>query len=221
MLHDHAGPIARQSAKNFAVPYATIDPQHFSLIDWPKPASLLPPLKASPGAVPFGEAYLTWSKQGLAFATIGQDYDDLGLLDYGATYPLSEAYRLELDIDAGGGPKRFTLYFIPPKGSTKDYPPMAPKLCAGTVEELQNDDCSAVPDAQTLYFGADQPRIVAEAMLPWSVLGIDGPPKGNKLAIEVSAVSWDNGRWMSLSGLSPHDGSAKPKRWLTVSLAGE
>ena len=75
----------------------------------------MPPLKASPGAVAFGEVYLTWSKQGLAVATIGQDYDDLGLLDYGARYPLSEAYRVEIDIDAGAGPKRFTLYFIPPQ----------------------------------------------------------------------------------------------------------
>src|SRR6185437_10405823 len=225
-LHDHAGapPLsggARSSAKNFAIPYATIDPQHLSLIDWPKPASLLPSLKPSAGAVAFGEAYLTWSKQGLAFATIGQDYDDLGLLDYGATYPLSEAYRLELDIDAGAGPKRFTLYFIPPKGSSKDYPPMAPKLCAGTVAELQNDDCAAVPGAQALYFGADQPRIVAEAMLPWAALGIDAPPKANKLSIEVSATSWDNGRWMSLSGLPPAKGSNETKRWLTVPLASE
>jgi hypothetical protein len=220
-IHDHAGAIARPAPKNFAVPYATIDPQHLSLVDWPKPASLLPALKPSPGAVAFGEAYLTWSKQGLALATIGQDYDDLGLLDYGAHYPLSEAYRLELDVDGGAGAKRFTLYFIPPKGSTKDYPPMAPKLCAGTVTELQDNDCPAVDGAQALYFGADQPRIVAEALLPWRALGLDGPPLAGKLSIEVSAVSWDNGRWMSLSGLSPRDGSANPKRWLTVPLAAE
>jgi hypothetical protein len=58
-------------------------------------------------------------------------------------------------------------------------------------------------------------------MLPWSALGLDGPPKANKLAIEVSAVSWDNGRWMSLSGLPPERGSAASKRWLMVPLAGE
>ncbi|HLI20214.1 MAG TPA: hypothetical protein VKV32_03790, partial [Stellaceae bacterium] len=220
-IHDHARPIARPTARNFAVPYATIDPKHLSLIDWPKPAALLPALKASPGSVPFGEAYLAWSQSGLALATIGQDYDDLGLLDYGDSYPLSEAYRVELDVDAGAGAKRFTLYFIPPKGSTKDYPPMAPKLCAGTADEMQNNACARVPGAQALYFGADQPRIVAEALLPWSAFGIDGPPKSNKLALEVSAVSWDNGRWMSLSGLPPQKGSAAPKRWLTVPLAAE
>jgi hypothetical protein len=56
-------------------------------------------------------------------------------------------------------------------------------------------------------------------MLPWAALGIDGPPKANKLSIEVSATSWDNGRWMSLSGLPPHECSANPKRWMTVSFA--
>jgi hypothetical protein len=96
---------------------------------------------------------------------------------------------------------------------------MAPKLCAGTVSDLQNNDCPAIDGAQALYFGADQPRIVAEALLPWRALGLAGPPTANKLRIEVSAVSWDNGRWMSLSGLAPRAGSAMPKRWLTVSLA--
>jgi len=220
-IHNHAGPIARPAPKDFAVPYAKIDPQHLSLIDWPKPAALLPPLKPSPGAVAFGEAYLAWSEQGLAIATIGQDYDDLGLLDYGASYPLSEAYRLEFDIDAGAGPKRFTLYFVPPKAATKDYPPMAPKLCPGTVAELHDNDCAAVPGAQTLYFGADQPRVVAEAMLPWGALGVDAPPKARKLAVEVSAVSWDNGRWMSLSGLAPAQGALETKRWMTAKLTAE
>jgi hypothetical protein len=221
-IHDHAGAIARPTAKNFVVPYAAIDPAHLSLIDWPKPASLLPALKPAPGSVAFGEAYVTWSNNGLALATIGQDYDDLGLLDYGASYPLSEAYRVELDVDAGAGPKRFTLYFIPPKGSTKDYPPMAPKLCAGTVEELKDNDCAAVPGAQALYFGADQPRIVAEALLPWGALGLDGPPKpGSKLKLDVSTVSWDNERWMSLSGLPPREAAAQPQRWMSVKFSEE
>ena len=220
-IHDRAGPIARPGARDFAIPYTKIDPQHLSLIDWPKPASLLPPLKASPGSVPFGEAYLSWSEQGIALATIGQDYDDLDLLDYGARYPLSEAYRVELDVDAGTGPKRFTLYFIPPKGKTRDYPPMAPKLCAGTVADVKDDDCAAVPGAQALYFGADQPRIVAEALLPWSALGLDAPPKSSKLRIEVSAVSWDNGRWMSLSGRPPRQAALETKRWMPAKLAAE
>jgi hypothetical protein len=220
-IHNRARAIARPSGQDFAIPYAAIDPRHLSLIDWPKPAALLPALKPSPGSVAFGEVYLTWSAKGLALATIGQDYDDLGLLDYTAPYPLSEAYRVELDADAGAGAKRFTLYFIPPKGKTRDYPPMTPKLCAGSVDELKDNDCAAVPGAQALYFGADQPRIVAEALLPWSAFGIEGPPKAGKLSLEISATSWDNGRWMSLSGLPPRQAATSPKRWTAIPLAAE
>src|SRR6185312_534183 len=103
----------RPGAAQFIVPHAVIDPAHASLIDWPKPASLLPPLKAAPGEVPFGEAYLSWSDEGLALATLGQDYYDLDLLAYDGAFPLGEAYRVELDVDAGARPRRFTLYFIP------------------------------------------------------------------------------------------------------------
>ena len=158
------------------LPKAAIDPDHASLIDWPKAQSLLPPLRTAKGDVPFGEAYLAWSDRGIALATIGQDYYDTEVLAYDGAFPLSEAYRIELDIDAGAGPKRFTLYFIPPKGKTRDYPPMAPMLCAGAPAEHHGRSCPPVPGAATLYFGADQPRIVAETMIPWQAFGLAGPP---------------------------------------------
>ena len=137
----------------------------------------MPPLNAAPGEVAFGEAYLAWSDKGLALATIGQDYYDLDLLAYGGAFPLERGLSLELDVDAGAGPQRFTLYFIPPKGTTR-------RLSADGAEAVRrrgsracrHDSCPAVPGAQALYFGADQPRIVAEALLPWSALGLDGPP---------------------------------------------
>lgn len=206
------------SRTDVTIPAATIDPTHLSLIDWPKPASLLPPLIAQKGEIAFGEAYLSWSANGLALATIGQDYYDLDLLAYRGAFPLAESYRFELDVDAGKGPKRFTLYFIPPRGKTRDYPPMEPKLCAGAVSALKNNNCVAVPAARTLYFGADQPRIVAETLLPWRALGLDGPPPSGKIKVEVAATSWFNARWMSLSGLPPRESSAQPARWMEMRL---
>ena len=68
------------------------------------------------------------------------------------------------------------------------------------------------------YFGADQPRIVAETILPWKALGLDAPPKSGKIKIEVSATAWLNARWMSLSGLPPRASSADPKRWVEMRL---
>lgn len=217
-LHATARPLARQSRGEFIVPYATIDPAHASLIDWPKPASLLPPLRPSPGEVAFGEAYLTWSESGLALATIGQDYYDLDLLAYQGQFPLGEAYRLELDVDAGAGPRRFTLYFIPPRIKAKDHPPMAALLCAGSPATHAHNRCPSVPGAEALYFGADQPRVAAEMLLPWQALGLSGPPGDGKLKLEVSSSAWFHSRWMSLTGLSPAAGSTQPEHWIEVHL---
>jgi hypothetical protein len=217
-IHAAAHPVARQALRGFTVPRAAIDRTRPSLADWPKPASLLPALRPSPGEVAFGEAYLSWSDNGLALATIGQDYYDLDLLAYEGDFPLSEAYRVELDVDAGAGARRFTLYFIPPRTKEKDHPPMSARLCAGTPVEHSDNRCPAVPGGEALYFGADQPRIVGEALIPWAALGLAGPPASRVLMAEVSASAWFRSRWMSLSGLAPKQGSARPARWAPLRL---
>ena len=218
-LHENAAIMPRPSRAAIAIPHAAIDFSKPSLIDWPKRAALLPPLKAGPGGYAFGEIYLAWDERGLALATIGQDYYDIGLLAYDGGFPLSEAYRVELDLDAGAGPRRFTLYFIPPKGKTRDYPPMEPLLCAGSPEEHAGSSCPAVPGGQVFYFGADQPRIVAEALIPWSALGLAGPPASRAIALEASSRGWFRDRWMSLSGVSPEKSAADPKSWAAARLS--
>ena len=217
-LHAAAHPAARPGRHNFTVPMAAIDPAHHSLVDWPKPASLLPPLQATRGPA-FGEAYLVWNEGGIALATIGQDYYDRELLAFGGAFPLSEAYRLELDVDAGAGPRRFTLYFVPPGRGPGKAPPMSVELCAGTAAEMRDGRCVAVPGSEALYFGADQPRIVAAMLLPWSALGLDGPPAARRMRLEVAASSWYRARSMSLSGLPPGEGAKDPRHWLEVRLA--
>src|SRR5262249_53042939 len=109
-------------ARILALPHAAVSVDDRSLADWPKPSSLLPRLTASPGAVEFGEAYLSWSERGLALGTIGQDYFDIDLFAYEGGFPLVDAYRVELGVDTGAGPRRFTLFFIPPRTKLHDYP---------------------------------------------------------------------------------------------------
>jgi hypothetical protein len=218
MLHADAAPMARQDRDAIRVPHVAIDFAKPSLIDWPKPVSLLPPLETSTGDVPFGEVYLAWDNRGIEFATIGQDYYDLGVLAYKGRFPLSEAYRVTVDLDAGAGPRRFTLYFIPPKGKARNYPPMKPLLCVGSPEEHRGSTCPPVAGGIAHYFGADQPRIVADALIPWSALGVAGPPESHRIRLDVTARSWFRARWMSLSGQTPEATVADPKFWLTATL---
>ena len=172
----------------------------------------------SPGAVEFGEAYLSWNDRGLALATIGQDYFDIDLLAYDGAFPLVDAYRVELGIDLGGGPRRFTLFFIPPRTKLHDYPEMAAKLCAGPAGLAIAVGCPEVDGAEAVYFGADQPRITAETIIPWSALGVAPPARGAQLRAEIAVTSWHRERWMSLSGSSPNAAMSHPESWRAMRL---
>jgi len=205
------------------LPHAAVAVEDRSLAGWPKPASLLPPLVPSPGAVDFGEVYLSWSDKGLAVATTGQDYFDIDLLAYDGAFPLGDAYRLELGVDAGpmgqkGGPRRFSMFFIPPRTKIHDYPEMQAMLCAGPAEQAIGSGCTPVPGAAAVYFGADQPRITAEMLIPWSALGIAPPTPGMELSAEVALTSWHRERWMSLSGRPPEAALADPSGWRRMRL---
>jgi hypothetical protein len=200
------------------LPHAEVDVHAKSLADWPKPASLLPPLKPSPGAVDFGEVYLSWSERGLALGTIGQDYFDIDLFRYPGNFPLGDAYRLELGVDFGAGPRRFTLFFIPPRTKLHDHPPMTAVLCVGAAGQAIAQGCTPVTGAEAVYFGADQPRITAEMLLPWSTLGVAPPQPGAKLRAEVAMTSWHGERWMSLSGATPERAMSDPAHWLPMRL---
>ena len=202
----------------FEIPEAAIDAHDSSLSDWPKPASLLPPLTPSPGAVDFGEVYLSWSARGLALATIGQDYFDIDLLAYDGAFPLGEAYRVELGVDAGGGPRRVTLFFIPPRTKVHDHPPMTALLCAGAAGAAIAESCTPVASAEAVYFGADQPRITAEMVIPWAALGVAPPAAGQEITAEVALTSWHRERWMSLSGRPPSAALADPAGWRRLRL---
>jgi len=220
----HAAATAPPSAGDgVELPRAAISLSDRSLSNWPKPASLLPPLVASPGAVDFGEIYLSWSEKGLSLATIGQDYYDIDLFAYGGPFPLAESYRLEIGVDAGAGPKRMTLFFIPPRERDKvhhDYQPMVAELCDGPARQAIAHGCTAPSGAEAVYFGADQPRITAEMTIPWTTLGIAPPATGATIRAEVAMTSWHRERWMSISGRAPDADLAEPSSWHVFKLSG-
>ena len=95
---------------------------------------------------------------------------------------------------------------------------MRAELCAGAAPSAITWGCTAVSGAEAVYFGADQPRITAEMMIPWSALGITAPTPGTQLRTEVAVTSWDRERWMSLSGLAPDISMNHPEDWQAVRL---
>jgi len=209
------------SGDGIDLPHAAISLAEHSLADWPKPASLLPPLVPSPGTVDFGEVYASWSEKGLNLATIGQDYYDIDLFAYDGPFPLGDSYRLEIGVDAGAGPRRYTLLLIPPRARDpmhRDYQHMEAELCIGAAQQAISDGCTTPQGAEAVYFGADQPRVTAELTISWSLLGIAPPAPGATVRAEVAMTSWHRERWMSLSGRPPDQDLADPSGWRIFKL---
>ncbi len=204
-------------AGRWQIPHAVIDAQDRSLGEWPKEHALIAPLIAPKPEIPFGDFYVAWSANGLYLAMIAMDYYDPDLLAYDGEFPLDEAFRVDWGVDAGGGPRRFTLYIVPPRVFPESGTPMMqPWLC--TADQVS---CHPVPGAVTTYFGSDQPRISVEVSLPWRALGVTEPPSQRPLRIELAATAWHRSRWMSWSGLPPVLAMKDPSQWRVVGLAGD
>ena len=214
-LHEASRP-ARAAARAVTLPYAEPDPADNSLADWPLDAAILP-LQAAPSEVVFGDLYVVWGSRGLSLATIAMDYYDLELLAYDGEFPRSEAFRIELGLDAGTGAQRFALLVIPERpASGAERSNFQIELCRVT-----ETDCKAVPGVGATYFGIsmDQPRVILEAMLPWSTLGLEAPPTGRlRLAAAISA--FHRARWMSSTGAEPGHLLAESGSWPVVQLQG-
>jgi hypothetical protein len=217
MLHGRARrPGEGRAGAHPIIPRATIDPCDGHLGEWPKEQALMPPLLVPEQEIPFGEYYLSWDQRGIHLAFIGMDYHEPDLLAYEGDFPLDEAFRVEWGVDAGKGPRRFSLYAIPPGrdlARREEMYNMRMRLCRGGPP-----GCEPVPGGLVNYFGADQPRIAFEAFLPWSALGSDGPPASRELRMELAVTAFHRGRWMSASGLPPRQAMGTPERWREAKL---
>jgi hypothetical protein len=203
------------------LPQADIDPTEESLADWPKAASLIA-LTPAPGEVDFGDVYVTWDRGGLNLATISMDYYDPDLLGRISPFPRSEAFRIALGIDAGRGPHRIELRIVPTSvmrtATNEEKLTFAVETCRYAV----TNRCDAVPGAVARYFGTalDQPRVILKAFIPWSALGLSGPPQQHAMRLALGVTAFYRSRWMSLDGAAPRIAMAHPETWPSFALGG-
>jgi hypothetical protein len=198
-----------------AIPHASIDVDDRSLAEWPKDRALVGGLVAGGDDVPFADVLLAWDERGVALAVVGMDYHAPELLPHGVELPRSECFRVEWGIDAGRGARRFALRFVPPPApaSPDDRYAMRVELCA-----TDGSECASVPGGRAVYFGADQPRLVAEARIPWRSLGVSGtPPASMRLALGITG--FHRARWMSFDGRPPAEALRDPAAWRVFALS--
>ena len=207
-LHEEGGRL-RVARSVVTLPHAEPDIADNSLADWPLDAAALP-LQTGASEAIFGDLYAAWSSRGLNLATISMDYYDPDLLVYDGEFPPSEAFRIELGIDVGTGPRRFALLVIPERPAAGEAGPrFRLKFCL-----VSDTSCASVPGAQAKYFGVatDQPRVILEAILPWSAIGLAKAPKG-RLRMAAAVTAFYRARWMSSTGAEPHRLMAQAKSW--------
>jgi hypothetical protein len=196
------------------IPEANIDSRTHDLTQWPKDEALIEGLTAPSPEIPFGDIFLAWSAEGLHIATISMDYYDPYLLAYDGEFPLSEAFRIDLGVDAGAGARKFALFLIPPKLYKKHAAPaMRISVC-----RMAADRCVPMPSIVATYFGSDQPRITAQATLPWTELGISAPPRDHRVRLQIAATAFYRSRWMSLSGTPPGEAMKNTASWKVATL---
>ena len=201
------------------LPRADIDPVTESLVGWPKAVSLLK-LTPAPSEVAFGDVYLAWNEKGLLLATISMDYYDPDLLGPVTAFPRSEAFRIALGVDAGGGPHRIELRVVPTQVVHTSNKETRLSFAVETCRYETADTCSPVPGAVARYFGTalDQPRVILKAFIPWAQLGLTGSPSRPGLRLEVGVTAFYRSKWMSFDGVMPEIGMAHPETWRPVKL---
>jgi hypothetical protein len=181
------------------------------------------PMQAAPSEVPFGDVHLAWDERGLFLATISMDYYAPELLGTPAQFPRSEAFRIAVGVDAGGGPRRVEIRVVPTDVQHTGQQETKLSFAAQVCRWQAGDACAAVPGASARYFGTalDQPRVILKAFLPWAQLGLAGPPARDALRLKLGVTAFYRSKWMSLDGLRPDAAMARPETWRTVRLGGD
>src|SRR6185369_10583148 len=129
-------------------PRAAIDVDDGSLADWPKARAVVTDLAPGPGGVPFANVLAAWDDDALSLAVVGMDYPAPELVVPHTELPHEECFHLDAGIDAGAGPRRIVLYFVPPPA------PAGIARYAMRVDLCRTDEggCATVPGGRARYF---------------------------------------------------------------------
>lgn len=204
---------ASARAAKTVIPEADIDARKGDLAQWPKEQALVKGLKASVPDAVFGDFFLAWSSQGLYLATISLDYYDRQLLAYADDFPLEDAFRIDLGLDAGAGVRKFAVFVVPSKVATSKN-----TMLVEVFRRNSAGNCVKVTSAIATDIGSDRTKIKAQIILPWQALGIAGPPRNRRLRLQLGVTSSCRSRWMSLSGEPPLKAIDDQATWRTVRL---
>ena len=211
---DSSTSVPPEDPNDIEIPEAVEDADEADPAQWFKDAALVKGLKASAPDTIFGDFFLAWTAQGLHLATVSMDYYDPAMVADAEQSRLQDAFRIDLGVDAGTGPHRFAVFVYPTGNAarTADFA-MRVEVC-----ERSSGRCIRVPSAIATDLRSDHTRIRKEILLPWSALGLAGPPSTENFRFQLGATSFYGARWMSLTGEAPSRAMDDGAGWRTARL---
>jgi hypothetical protein len=142
------------------------------------------------------------------------DYFDPNLLAEAEPFSMEDAFRIDLGVDAGAGPHKFSVFVFPAENAPRTVnSPMQVEVCERNLAR-----CVRVPSAVATELGKDRTRIQEAIFLPWQTLGMAGPPSDGNLRVQLGATSFYRSRWMSLTGAPPAQALDNQASWRTARL---
>jgi hypothetical protein len=167
-----------------------------ALTDWDKRGARLRGWAVQAPYAPFGDAHLAWSEAGLYLMHLAQNHLEPGFLDYAGEFPFSEAYQLNLSLDAGAGERRFRIV-LSPSGSTRwrgvwELVPQAYVLTGKGLAPAKGTLVAQLPKPL--------PHIALEAFLPASALGVPALRAGQTLRLSLDVRGFFRERRMTFPG---------------------
>ena len=172
-----------------------------SLMDWDKEKTRLLDFHTPSPYVPFGDVHLAWSPEGLYLATLANTYVDPAFLAYQGEFPLSETFQIHLLVNPSGKrgeTKQYAIHLVPqPNPAFPDGFEVKPQLyryANGRPAERLGTEGRVQRIEKSL------PHMVVEAFFPAAWFGLKELHAGQKLNLNIHAVSYYRELTMSWEG---------------------
>lgn len=167
-----------------------------SLEDWDKRPTRLRGWAVRAPYAPFGDVHLAWAPEGLYLLHLAQNHLEPSFLAGAGAFPASEAYRLDLLLNAGAGDKRFRIALSPVP--SQRWPGVWEIVPA--AYSRAGKACVAAPGVVVAQLPKPLPHIALEAFIPAAALGVDSLRPGQTLRLGIDVRGFFREHRMSFPG---------------------
>ena len=195
------------------VPYAAIDAEDSSFVDWPKAVALIS-MQSAPDEPVFGDVYLSWDDEALNVAVIAMDYYDPHLMAWSDEFPRRGGISARPSASSRESKNISCNFDVVPDSRAGDGGRFDFHVRACQVDETP---CEG-PDHREVLWCCD--GSAARHLRGQGSVDQFRRQAGGRGGSRPHSFgdSFYRSRWMSLSGEAPDSVMKHPSRWSSVKL---